>query len=269
MFCIYCGEEIDNKEICSHCGKKLLVNSDAVSDVKHDIPLTAKNNKKRNMLFLILGIILLILMATYLTSNRIDDETKAVIDDINQVVSSEDYSMEEITNVISEYELLTDKQKEKVDNYDKLLSAKHDIEEKLAKEESIMNTLDAVNTLCDGRNACLSLVNGAMEFVKIYGDSNLYLFYKENTDLHQQCITWFNDVEKCETEIQKIDFDELYGTLPQIKELYEAYNKIYITTMNPDYNLTIWYNNLNKAFEIFDNEYYLIELVFNASKKNN
>ena len=75
------------------------------------------------MLFLILGIILLILMATYLTSNRIDDETKAVIDDINQVVSSEDYSMEEITNVISEYELLTDKQKEKVDNYDKLLSA--------------------------------------------------------------------------------------------------------------------------------------------------
>ena len=31
MFCIYCGEEIDNKEICSHCGKKLLVNSDAVS----------------------------------------------------------------------------------------------------------------------------------------------------------------------------------------------------------------------------------------------
>ena len=45
MFCIYCGEEIDNKEICSHCGKKLLVNSDAVSDVKHDIPLTTKNNK--------------------------------------------------------------------------------------------------------------------------------------------------------------------------------------------------------------------------------
>ena len=230
MICEYCKRELpENAVSCSNCGKTLknkdganIAENQQVHNVRkiNTVPNNSastnqnvNNNKKTGLIAIIcavaamvaVGIVIIAVVAIVLI-NRITVNNKiGKIEDA--IIRIESMSESEIANLYDEYEALSNGNKRKVLNREKLVNAYTAIEQLIVERKNNAAVVDELIRNIDDKNIyakASSVIDAAIAYNKLDDVT------KEYCQLFEELQDAYNDVKDLNITVTESNFDDLF-----------------------------------------------------------